>query len=408
MNTLKFPAIFAALILVISCKPEGLRTAKPEKMGMDPSGFVLVDSIMNKSIADGNTSGAVVAVVRKDRLVFLKAYGNRQTVPEVQPMTTETIFDMASCSKCISTTLSIMQLIEKGQIRLHDYVDEYIPGFKPWVGESTRRITVEHLLTHTSGLPASVNAKQVSDRYGKNCPDSLIKYIATETSRNFEPGTDFLYSCVNFNTLQGILQNVTGDRLCDYAQKNIFDVLGLRHTMYLPLDREIPEEVLDLVAPTEVQENGLPLRGQVHDPTARLCNWGNSGNAGVFSTAEDCAVIAAALMNGGEINGHRILSPLTVELMTTVPDDIAPEVGRALGWDVSSDYSRMKGDITSRNRTICHTGYTGPSIVIDMENQLAIIIMANRCHPYDEGSLNRTRATVANVIASMCIPSQEL
>ncbi|MCQ2152596.1 MAG: serine hydrolase [Bacteroidales bacterium] len=408
MNTLKFPAIFAALILVISCKPEGLRTAKPEKMGMDPSGFVLVDSIMNKSIADGNTSGAVVAVVRKDRLVFLKAYGNRQTVPEVQPMTTETIFDMASCSKCISTTLSIMQLIEKGQIRLHDYVDEYIPGFKPWVGESTRRITVEHLLTHTSGLPASVNATLVSERYGENCPDSLIKYIATETSRNFEPGTDFLYSCVNFITLQNILQNVTGDRLCDYAQKNIFDALGLKHTMYLPLDRKIPEEVLAIVAPTEVQENGLPLRGQVHDPTARLCNWGNSGNAGVFSTAEDCAVIAAALMNGGEINGHRILSPLTVELMTTVPDDIAPEVGRALGWDVNSDYSRMKGDITSRRHTICHTGYTGPSIVIDMENQLAIIIMANRCHPYDEGSLNRTRATVANVIASMCIPSQEL
>lgn len=408
MNTLKFPAIFAALILVISCKPEGLRTAKPEKMGMDPSGFVLVDSIMNKSIADGNTSGAVVAVVRKDRLVFLKAYGNRQTVPEVQPMTTETIFDMASCSKCISTTLSIMQLIEKGQIRLHDYVDEYIPGFKPWVGESTRRITVEHLLTHTSGLPASVDAELVCGRYGENCPDSLIKYIATETPRKFEPGTDFLYSCVNFNTLQGILQNVTGSRLCDYAQKNIFDALGLKHTMYLPLDREIPEKVLAIVAPTEVQENGLPLRGQVHDPTARLCNWGNSGNAGVFSTAEDCAVIAAALMNGGEINGHRILSPLTVELMTTVPDDIAPEVGRALGWDVSSDYSRMKGDITSRNRTICHTGYTGPSIVIDMENQLAIIIMANRCHPYDEGSLNRTRATVANVIASMCIPSPKL
>ena len=401
MSPCKYLAFLTAIILV-SCSPAGLRTAKPEKMGMDPAGFALVDSIMNKAIADGNTSGAVVAVVRKDRLVFLKAYGNRQTVPEVEPMTTGTVFDMASCSKCIGTTLSFMKLVENGQVRLQDYVDRYIPDFKPWVGEETHRITVEQLLTHTSGLPPEVDAQMIKGRYGENCPDSLMRHIATEVPRNFEPGTGLIYSCLNFITLQNILQNVTGMKLCDYAQENIFDALGLKHTMYLPLDREIPEDILPLIAPTEVQEDGLPLRGKVHDPTARICNWGNSGNAGVFSTAEDCAVIAAALMNGGEINGHRILSPLTVERMITVPDDIAPGIGRALGWDNCSSASLIKGDFTSRDRTICHTGYTGPSMVIDMDNQLAIIIMANRCHPEDNGNLSRTRATIANVVASMC------
>lgn len=394
-------ALLAAFVAA-SCRPEGLRTARPEDMGMDPSGFVLVDSIMNRAIADGNTSGAVVAVVRGDRLVFLKAYGNRRTVPEVEPMTTGTMFDMASCSKCIGTTLSFMQLIEKGLIRLDDRVDEYIPDFRPWNGEEPRRITVEQLLTHTSGLPPSVDAEMVRGRYGENCPDSLMRYISTEVPRNFEPGTGLMYSCLNFITLQNILEKVTGMKLCDYAQSNVFDALGLKHTMYLPLDREIPADVLPLIAPTEVQEDGLPLCGKVHDPTARICNWGNSGNAGVFSTAEDCAVIAAALMNGGVINGRRILSPLTVDRMAAVPEDIAAGVGRALGWDNCSGAARIKGDLTSRHRTICHTGYTGPSMVIDLDNRLAVIIMANRCHPVDTGSLTRTRATVANVVASMC------
>ncbi len=398
MNFFRLSAIIAFFTLA-ACSPEGLRTASPESMGIDPYGFVLVDSIVERSIADGNMAGAAVAVVRRDRLVFLKAYGNRQLVPEVEPMTTETMFDMASCSKCIGTTLAFMKLIEDGKVRLHDYVDQYIPDFKPWVGETVRRITVEQLLTHSSGLPPEVDAQAMKTLFGENCPDSLMRHIATEVPRSFEPGTDYLYSCLNFITLQHILQNVTGMKLCDYAQNNVFDALGLKHTMYLPLDREIPEEILHLIAPTQVQDDGLPLRGKVHDPTARICNWGNSGNAGVFSTAEDCAVLAAALMGGGKVNGHRVLSPLTVDLMVAVPDDMAPGIGRALGWDNRSNSAGLKGDLTSRTRTICHTGYTGPSIVIDLENQLAIIILANRCHPEDSGNLSRTRAAIANAVA---------
>lgn len=399
----------------------GLKRARPEAMGMDGSKFVLADSIINKAIADKNTSGAVLAVVRKDKLVYLKAYGNKQIVPTVEPMTTETIFDLASLSKCVGTTLSFMQLIEKGQVRLHDDVDEYIDGFKPWVKEPSDEeivraykagktprprkeyITIENLLTHTSGLPAYTNVASCVKRFGENCPDSLMMHIATELPRLFKPGTAANYSCLNFVTLQNVLQNVTGMKLCDYAKKNVYDVLGLKHTMYLPLDRPVPEEIRNLVAPTEIQADGLPLSCQVHDPIARLLNNGNSGNAGVFSNAEDLAVIAAALLNGGAINGKRILSPLTIEQMMQVPEDIAPGIGRALGWDNCSGAAGPRGDLTSRHRSICHTGYTGPSMTIDFDNDLAVILLCNRCHPEDKGGLGRTRGTVANVFAASII-----
>lgn len=427
-KTLSFVSLLAAAALAVtlfssaSGNPTGgLKHARPETMGMDGSKFALADSIINKAIADKNTSGAVLAVVRKDKIVYLKAYGNKQIVPTVEPMTVETMFDLASLSKCVGTTLSFMQLIEKGQVRLNDDVDEYIPGFKNWIAPPTdeeiirayrsgrqprpRRetITIKNLLTHTSGLPAYTNVPSCVKRFGEICPDSLMMHIATELPRTFEPGTDATYSCLNFVTLQNVLQNVTGMRLCDYAKKNVYDVLGLKHTMYLPLDRPVPEEIMNLVAPTEVQADGLPLKGQVHDPIARLLNGGNSGNAGVFSNAEDLAVIAAALLNGGAINGKRILSPLMIEQMIQVPEGIAPGIGRALGWDNCSGAAGPRGDLTSRHRSICHTGYTGPSMTIDFDNQLAVILLCNRCHPEDKGGLGRTRGTVANVFAASIV-----
>ena len=121
--------------------------------------------------------------------------------------------------------------------------------------------------------------------------------------------------------------------------------------------------IKSLCAPTEVQADGMPLLGSVHDPLARRLNGGNSGNAGVFSDARDLSVICAAIMNGGEIQGHRILSPAAVELMSKVPEDIDPEVGRALGWDHHSSHAGPRGDLFSMDATICHTGYTGTSIV---------------------------------------------
>lgn len=388
-------AVAAVLLFSSSTKPqEGLRRAYPEDMGMDPAKFAYIDSIIGVEIDRKIFSGATIAIVRRDRLVYLKAYGNKSVVPCEEPMTEGTMMDMASCTKSIGTALPVMQLVEKGLIRLDDEVRMYIPEF--WPG-----VTIKHLLTHSSGLQAYVKVPECVERFGENCPDKLMHYIATELPLLFKPGTGVKYSCLNFITLQNIVEKVTGMRLCDYAQKYVYDVLGLKHTMYLPMDREAPQEILDLVAPTEVQEDGVPLHGKVHDPLARLLCNGNAGNAGVFSTAEDCAVIAAAILNGGAVNGRRILSPLTVERMAAVPEELQQATGKCLGWDNRA--SGTKGELTSRHNTLSINGYTGPAITIDLDNGLAVVFLCNRCHPVDGKGVSRTRAIIANIAASAIV-----
>ena len=205
---------------------------------MNPEKLAQVDRVINDAITAKEIPGAVLSVVRGNDIVYLKAYGDKSVVPTVEPMTTETLFDLASVSKCVGTTLSFMQLIEKGYVRLTDKVDRYIPDFKPWTdpesGE-TVDITIRDLLTHTSGLTPYINADTFVKEYGGNNPEKMEWYIATKVKRNFHPGTDFMYSCLNFVTLQRILERVTGEKLYEYAQKHVFDVLGLKHTCYFPL-----------------------------------------------------------------------------------------------------------------------------------------------------------------------------
>ena len=413
MKRLIVSALAAAL--AVSALAQGtLRQATPESHGMDSEKLAQVDRVINDAIAAKEIPGAVVSVVRGNDIVYLKAYGSKSVVPAVEPMTTETLFDLASVSKCVGTTLAFMQLIENGYVRLTDNVDRYIPNFKPWKdpesGE-TVDITIRDLLSHSSGLTPYINADTFVKEYGGNDPEKMEQYIATEIKRNFRPGTDFMYSCLNFVTLQRILERVTGEKLYEYAQKNVFDVLGLRHTCYFPLiytpAASNSAELAGLCAPTEVQADGKPLVAQVHDPMARMIMGGNSGNAGVFSNAEDLSVICAAIMNGGclvdkkgnSLESTRILSPLTVRLMATIPPQNDPSVGRALGWDKKSSHSGLRGDLFNPETTIMHTGYTGTSIVIDTETKTAIILLTHRVHPEDKGSVGRLRALVANIVA---------
>lgn len=413
MKRLIVSALAAAL--AVSALAQGtLRQATPESHGMDSEKLAQVDRVINDAIAAKEIPGAVLSVVRGNDIVYLKAYGNKSVVPTVEPMTTETLFDLASVSKCVGTTLAFMQLIENGYVRLTDNVDRYIPNFKPWKepesGE-TVDITIRDLLSHSSGLTPYINADTFVKEYGGNDPEKMEQYIATEIKRNFRPGTDFMYSCLNFVTLQRILERVTGEKLYEYAQKHVFDVLGLRHTCYFPLIYtpavSNSAELAGLCAPTEVQADGKPLVAQVHDPMARMIMGGNSGNAGVFSNAEDLSVICAAIMNGGclvdkkgnSLESTRILSPATVRLMTTIPSQNDPSVGRALGWDKKSSHSGLRGDLFNPETTIMHTGYTGTSIVIDTETKTAIILLTHRVHPEDKGSVGRLRALVANIVA---------
>ncbi len=377
------------------------------------SGFERCDSVITKAIEDGNAPGAVLCVVQGDSIVYEKAYGNKRVYPKAEPMSVETVFDLASLSKCVSTAIAVMQLVEQGRVQLDDPVDLYLPEFAPWVdstGTVSKRITVRQLLTHTSGLAPVADIRYLKRRHADNRPKKLRAYILKEHERRAEPGTELMYSCPNFITLQYIVESLTGERLCDYAQTHIFDALGLQHTCYFPTDRRIPKETLAGIAPTEVirrrstdpQQFGRPTRwrkaliGQVHDPTARRFNMGNSGNAGVFSNAEDLAVLCAAIMNGGEYHGRRILQPETVALMCAEQEGA---FGRTLGWDASSSSAWIEGETFAADHTICHTGYTGTSVVIDLDRRIAVILLANRVHPVDEGALGRTRAAVSEIVA---------
>ncbi len=394
-----------------------VKVAKPEDYGMDPERLVQVDAVIDDAIRAGDIPGAVLSVVRRNEIVYLKAYGNKSVVPETVPMTVETMFDLASLSKCVGTTLSFMQLVEGGFVRLTDPVKRYIPGFKPWVDPETGEevdIILRDLLTHASGLSDYYDADLFVRRFGTNQPDSLMRVIATEVERHFRPGSDFLYSCLNFITLQHILEKVTGERLCDYAEQHVFAPLGLKHTCYFPLKEDLRTparhpDLLPLVAPTEVQADGTVLKGAVHDPLARLANGGNSGNAGVFSDAVDLSRICMMVMNQGSAlkdkklgfpeEDTRILSRAAVRLMTAIPPENAPSVGRALGWDVKSEHSGLRGDLFNPETTLMHTGYTGTSLVIDLDTHTAIVLLTNRVHPTDDGSVSRLRALISNIVA---------
>ena len=393
----------ASLLCTQTSIAQKLERAVPETVGLSSERLAYADSIILQGIENGNMPGAVLAVVKDGKMAYLKAYGNKSVYPEVEPMTENTVFDLASCSKVVGTTMSVMHLFEQGGFRLTDRVDMYIPGFEPYVDPKTGEkvnIRIVDLLTHSSGLPAYVSPEVVIKACGKDDPDSLMSYIC-KMKREFRPTTDFQYSCLNFITLQNILQNITGEKLCDYAQKNIFDVLGMTHTAYNPkLNNN--EQIMKLVAPTEKQPDGKYLLGEVHDPLARVMNHGNSGNAGVFSNAEDLAILAAALMNGGEVDGKRILGKLTVETMIRVPEEVK-QLGRSLGWDNYSPYASNNGNLFHPTMTFGHTGYTGTSIIIDPVSKTSVILLAHRVHPADKGSVVRLRALVANVVAGSIV-----
>ena len=376
---------FCGCLLSLHLVAQPLERVIPDRAGIDSRHLHYADEAILQAIAGNEMPGAVLAIVSKGKMAYLKAYGNKQIYPSLLPMEVNTVFDMASVSKSMSTAISAMILVERGQLRLIDRVKLYIHEFQD-------NIRVIDLLTHTSGLPPYANVDTLTMRYGAPNPNGLIEYIAG-CKRDFDLGKEFQYSCLNYITLQRIVETVSGQSLKDFARANIFDVLGMKHTAYQP-----DGETLERVAPTEKQPDGSVLRGVVHDPLARVMNGGISGNAGVFSDADDLAILAVALLNGGAYNGKRILSPQGVKTMTTVPESLK-QFGRSPGWDLWSDYASNKGDLFGPN-AYGHTGYTGTSVVIDPDNDMAVILLANRVHPNDDGNMVRLRSLVANVVAA--------
>lgn len=387
--------ILTFLIVLNGCQtsPKLEPDKTPESVGMSTARLARVDRIISEAIEKKDFPGAVILVVRKGKTVWRKAFGHSRWIPDLAPMDVSYIFDMASITKPVSTATSVMMLVEQGRFRLWDKVTDFVPEFVAFTdeegnpGEDAR---LWHLLTHTSGLPPYTDAEDLKDKYGYPITlESMVHHIAHLQKLN-PPGEEFHYSCLGFITLSYIVKKVTGQTIDKFAREKIFRPLGMNHTFYTPAD-----EFLPLCVPTQVYD-GKPLIGVVHDPLARLLG-GVSGNAGLFSTADDLAIFAQMMLNRGSFNGKRILSPLAVDRMTEI-FRIADFAGRGLGWDLESGYATNQGDLFGPN-AFGHTGYTGTSLVIDPDTETIVIFLTNSVHPEDKGDIVSMRSRVANVIA---------
>ncbi|MSO53417.1 MAG: DUF1343 domain-containing protein, partial [Acidobacteria bacterium] len=356
--------------------------------------FARVDEIVQAGIAAKAAPGAVVLIGRGDQTVYEKAYGTRATVPSTEPMTLDTVFDLASLTKVVATTTAVMTLVEQGRVRLNDPVASFVPGFDRY---GKAGITVRHLLTHVSGLRPDV------DLHPWTGYDAAMA-LAIDEVPTAAPGEQFVYSDINFFLLGDIVSRVTGESLDKYLTRVVFGPLGLRDTGFLPAKTLLPR-----IAPTErcaeqdawpcKRPDAAPLRGVVHDPTARRMG-GVAGHAGLFSTAQDLQRFARMLINGGELDGVRILSPATVARMIT-PVTLPANAGtRGLGWDIDTSFSSNRGDLFPIG-SYGHTGFTGTSLWIDPASKSYVIFLSSRLHPDGVGDVGVLRSRIATVAAAV-------
>lgn len=370
--------------------------------------FSGVDRVMGEAIAAGKLPGAVLVVGHGGRVVYERAYGSRAVEPLVEPMTTETIFDMASLTKCLVTATAVMQLYEQGRVALDAPVVRYLPEFGV---KGKGGVTVRELLTHFSGLPADL---PLADAWSGKA-EGVRR--AMESGLERAPGKAFQYSDVNFITLGVLVERVSGERLEEYAARHIFVPMGMTETRYLP-----PAEWRERIAPTAHNDDkpmadDRLLRGEVHDPTTRRMG-GVAGHAGVFSTARDMGVFAQALLD--RLAGRPSVFPLrreTLGLMTSpqqpgylvrdldqpaacaagvYPSRKGREV-RGLGWDIDSSFSRPRGEVFPVG-SFGHTGFTGTSLWMDPGSDTYVVLLANAIHPRGRAPISHLRGDMATAV----------
>src|SRR5215831_14971829 len=232
-------------------------------------GAQALDDVIDQAIQQGKIPGAVLIVGHDGEIVYRKAYGNRALVPKPEAMTADTIFDCASLTKVVATTASLMKLFDEGKFRLNDKVTDFIPEFQGGKSE----ITLRNLFTHFSGLRPDVPLNTPWTGY-----DTGIKLAVTDKPAG-PPGVRYVYSDINFVLLGELVHRLSGQFVSDYAKQNIFQPIGMKESTFQPLASWVPR-----IAPTErLTPTGAPLRGVVHDPTARNMG-GVAGHAGLFST----------------------------------------------------------------------------------------------------------------------------
>lgn len=371
----------------------GIERVEPESVGLDAHNLAYIERKVEQYIAMGATEGAVVAVVRDGKIAYLEAFGNRERGGEA--MTVDTRFDLASLTKPVVVATSVMQLVERGDLRLEERVSKIIPEFEDYKDPKNKEVhyaTVGDLMSHSSGLRPYVALSRLEEDYPDRELDKsvMLDYIA-HSERLGAPGTICKYSCLNYILLGEIIERRTGMSLDEYAEQNIFAPLQMTATCYAP-----DVEYALLVAPTSPVGAEEELRGVVNDPLARELMAGVSGNAGLFSTAEDLAIYAAMLLNGGKWNDTKILTSRAV--CKLFEDADCEDSTRAMAWErLSSGFEEY--DPEKESSIYAHTGATGTSIHLDLEHNMAIIILTNRTHVEGAASdIRELRRSIATIV----------
>ncbi len=334
-----------------------------------------------QSFIDKKQLPGAVYYLEHQRRIYEKAYGHLTYENDAAPVHVDTIFDAASLTKIIATTPSVMMLVEEGKLKLDAHLTDYFPECANGGKEA---ITLRQLLTHTSGLSASLAPKPP----WSGAAAALA--LACKQKVTHPPGTFFRYSDINFVLLGELVKKASGLPLDQFAARRIYGPLGMRDSGFLPLQRFAAERIAptQLITEASLVESlhgdlaaGSVLRGVVHDPTARFMG-GVAGSAGLFTTAADLARYARMILNGGELDGVRILSRESVRLMTTVQTPEAVASRRAIGFDIDSAYSRPRGTVFPIG-SYGHTGFTGCILWIDPFSKTFYIFLSNRVYPKD-------------------------
>ena len=354
------------------------------------------EKLMESGMAEGAFPGGVLLVGNRRGILYHEAFGQAQIIPDKRPASIDTIYDLASVTKVVVTTTLVLQLIERGIVRLDDQVERFFPGFAVNGKEDVR---LRHLLTHCSGLPAwaplYLKGRTNEERF------QYIKNLALE----YPTATKVVYSDLGFILLGQMVAQIYDMPLEEVAQKQIFEPLEMKDTCYNP-----PERLWERIAATEVNNDyetnmssdmeGVNRRtgtilGVVHDGNCYAMG-GVTGHAGLFSTARDLYNFVQMLLSGGIFRDKRILSPLMIEKLRINYTSNMLDGNRGLGWDLPGEFS-SGGDLAS-SEAFGHTGFTGTSIWIDPAYDLGVILLTNRVHPTCDTKHIRLRPLIHNAI----------
>ena len=376
--------------------------------------FSAVDVVLEEAVRDGTFPGAVVLVRQDGEVVYRKAHGYRSLEPERTPLNEDTVFDLASLTKPLATTVALMRFVAEKKIRLDDRISRFFPNFGTCGKTAT---TIRQLLSHSSGLPAwrpyceELRAqKQKVARLATLGSQSARDFIYAQIQREkaeYEPGAGALYSDLGFMLLGALIEDMSGTSLDQYCWNKIYRPLGLQAIGFINLEalRQIKDETAtEMIAPTErCPWRGRILCGEVHDDNAYAMG-GVAGHAGLFAPIDEVDRLVSTLVEC-HAGAHPFLPADVVRDFWTV-NTAVPDSTWACGWDTPSPQGSSAGEFFS-SRSIGHLGFTGTSVWIDLERNIHIIMLSNRVHPRRENEkLTAFRPILHNAVMKTLLDAE--